>query len=61
VGLECLATLGDERGMRIGDLLARTVVIPDVPAAVRAQRPPAREPGGDPVPAAEEPHDSGKP
>ena len=60
VGLECLAALGDERGMRIGDLLARTVVIPDVPAYVREQRPPGREPGGGPVPAEEEPHDTGK-
>ena len=62
LGLECLAALGDERGMRIGDLLARTVVIPDVPAPVGAQRPPGREePGGGPVPATEEPHDSGLP
>jgi uncharacterized RDD family membrane protein YckC len=57
VSLECLAALGDERGMRIGDLLARTVVIPDVPASVREQL--GRESGGCPVPAAEEPHDSG--
>ena len=61
VGLECLAALGDERGMRVGDLLARTVVIPDVPASVREQRPPVREPAGGPVSAAEEPHDSEKP
>ncbi len=55
VGLECLAALGDERGMRIGDLLARTVVIPAVPAFVRTQQPPGRQP------AAEEPQDAVKP
>ncbi len=27
VGMECLAALGDDRGMRIGDLLARTMVV----------------------------------
>jgi len=27
VGVECLAAIGDERGMRIGDLLARTMVV----------------------------------
>jgi uncharacterized RDD family membrane protein YckC len=60
-GLECLAALGDERGMRIGDLLARTVVVTDVPASAWATRPPGREePGGGPIPAPEEQHDSGK-
>jgi uncharacterized RDD family membrane protein YckC len=54
VGVECLAALGDERGMRIGDLLARTMVIPGVPAFVRTQQPPGRQP------AAEEPQDAVK-
>ena len=60
LGLECLAALGDERGMRIGDLLARTVVIPDVSSSVRAQRPPGR---GNPArarsPQRRTPHDTG--
>ncbi|MGE5809067.1 MAG: RDD family protein [Nitrospirota bacterium] len=60
VGLECLAALGDERGMRVGDLLARTLVVPDAPASARAQRPTDRQTGASPAPAAEEPHDAGK-
>ena len=35
LGVECLAAIGDERGMRIGDLLARTYVAEDVPVAAR--------------------------
>ena len=31
-GIECLTALGDERGMRIGDMLARTNVIQAAPA-----------------------------
>ena len=31
-GIECLTALGDDRGMRIGDMLARTAVIPTAPA-----------------------------
>jgi uncharacterized RDD family membrane protein YckC len=31
LGAECLTALGDERGMRIGDLLARTRVVLDAP------------------------------
>jgi uncharacterized RDD family membrane protein YckC len=31
VGVECLVAIGDERGMRIGDLLARTIVVQDTP------------------------------
>jgi uncharacterized RDD family membrane protein YckC len=27
VGAECLAAIGDERGMRVGDLIARTIVV----------------------------------
>jgi uncharacterized RDD family membrane protein YckC len=33
VGVECLAAIGDERGMRIGDLLAGTMVVRSVPEA----------------------------
>jgi hypothetical protein len=29
--MECLTALGDNAGMRIGDLLARTLVVLDVP------------------------------
>ncbi len=44
VGLECLVAIGDERGMRIGDLLARTIVMQDASKAAaggheREQRP----------------------
>src|SRR5512147_344314 len=58
VGLECLAALGDERGMRVGDLLARTLVVPDAPASARAQRPADRQTGASPAPGAEEPQDA---
>ena len=37
-GVECLTAIGDERGMRIGDLLARTIVIRDAPAAAQGHR-----------------------
>jgi uncharacterized RDD family membrane protein YckC len=36
VGVECLVAIGDERGMRIGDLLARTIVIQDASKAAAA-------------------------
>ena len=29
LGTECLVAIGDERGMRIGDMLARTIVVQD--------------------------------
>jgi uncharacterized RDD family membrane protein YckC len=32
LGVECLAAIGDDQGMRIGDMLARTWVIPAVPS-----------------------------
>jgi uncharacterized RDD family membrane protein YckC len=34
LGVEYLTALGDEQGMRIGDLLARTRVVPDAPLSV---------------------------
>jgi uncharacterized RDD family membrane protein YckC len=53
VGVECLTAIGDERGMRIGDLLAQTIVIQDAPAAAQgrrtAEQPPSAEPGGAPA------------
>lgn len=52
MGIECLVALGDDRGMRIGDLLARTVVsaVPSpAPGPAEAQRETAGEqPPGDP-------------
>jgi uncharacterized RDD family membrane protein YckC len=33
LGAECLTALGDDRGMRIGDMLARTYIALDVPVA----------------------------
>lgn len=41
-GVECLAAIGDERGMRIGDLLARTMVVRDAASGVGAQQAPER-------------------
>jgi uncharacterized RDD family membrane protein YckC len=35
VGAECLAAIGDERGMRVGDLIARTIVVQDSKVATR--------------------------
>jgi uncharacterized RDD family membrane protein YckC len=40
LGVECLTAIGDERGMRIGDMLARTWVIPAVLPAAAADRAP---------------------
>jgi uncharacterized RDD family membrane protein YckC len=40
-GIECLTALGDDRGMRIGDMLARTFVIPAAPAGAAAPGPAA--------------------
>lgn len=47
LGVEALAALGDERGMRVGDLLARTWTVQpaDIPAAVPE---PADVPTGEP-------------
>jgi len=33
LGAECLTALGDDRGMRIGDMLARTYIALDVPVS----------------------------
>ncbi len=38
VGMECLVAIGDERGMRIGDLLARTIVVQDAAKSVAMDR-----------------------
>ena len=35
-GIECLTALGDDRGMRIGDMLARTGVVPLAPTGAKA-------------------------
>jgi uncharacterized RDD family membrane protein YckC len=51
VGVECLTTIGDERGMRIGDLLARTTVVPDAPAAAQGQRTPEQQTPSEPADA----------
>jgi uncharacterized RDD family membrane protein YckC len=40
VGAECLAAIGDEKGMRIGDLIARTTVVREAPDPVHATREP---------------------
>ena len=41
LGTEGLTALGDRAGMRIGDLLARTQVVPDVP--VKGEKKPAQD------------------
>ena len=38
LGVECLVAIGDERGMRIGDILARTIVIQDAATAAALDR-----------------------
>lgn len=43
LGVEYLAALGDERGMRIGDLMANTWVVQ--PAAAAAETPESHDPG----------------
>lgn len=40
-GIECLTALGDDRHMRIGDMLARTAVIPATSAGATAPGPAA--------------------
>ena len=49
-GIECLTALGDDRGMRIGDMLARTTVITAAPAgaAVKVQSTPAAQEKAEP-------------
>lgn len=44
VGVECLVAIGDERGMRIGDLLARTVIVQDATLAEQAREAPGHQP-----------------
>ena len=43
-GIECLTALGDDRGMRIGDMLARTGVIPIAPGQSATAAPGKAEP-----------------
>jgi len=46
-GIECLTALGNERGMRIGDMLARTCVVPTAAAArQKIETPPNQQQGG---------------
>jgi uncharacterized RDD family membrane protein YckC len=39
LGIECLTAIGDDRGMRIGDMLARTWVVPVVLSAAADRKP----------------------
>ena len=39
LGIECLTAIGDDRGMRIGDMLARTWVVPTVLSAAADRKP----------------------
>jgi uncharacterized RDD family membrane protein YckC len=39
LGIECLTAIGDERGMRIGDMLARTWVVPAVLSTATDRQP----------------------
>jgi hypothetical protein len=49
LGTECLAAIGDKMGMRIGDMLARTQVVPDVSVLGEKRVAPVRQP--EPPPA----------
>lgn len=44
--MECLVAIGDERGMRIGDLLARTIVIQEAANAASMDHERDQRPGG---------------
>lgn len=44
VVVECLAAIGDERGMRVGDLIARTVVVQDSTVATPTPGKPGHQP-----------------
>lgn len=46
LGMECLVAIGDERGMRIGDLLARTIVVQDATEAAARDYERDRRPEG---------------
>ncbi|OGW35403.1 MAG: hypothetical protein A2X58_11545 [Nitrospirae bacterium GWC2_56_14] len=47
LGIECLTALGNERGMRIGDMLARTCVVPTAASAQqKTETPPHQQQGG---------------
>jgi uncharacterized RDD family membrane protein YckC len=47
LGIECLTALGDERGMRVGDMLARTCVVPAAASAQqKTETPPNQQQGG---------------
>jgi len=39
LGIECLTAIGDDQGMRIGDMLARTWVVPAVLSAAEDRKP----------------------
>jgi uncharacterized RDD family membrane protein YckC len=39
LGIECLTAIGDDQGMRIGDMLARTWVVPLVMSAAEDRKP----------------------
>ena len=45
--VECLIAIGDERGMRVGDLLARTTVVQDAPVRQSDTIPPSTATGQD--------------
>lgn len=44
LGVECLVTLGDDRGMRIGDMLAKTWVVQPRPDALKTCQEPVSKP-----------------
>jgi uncharacterized RDD family membrane protein YckC len=54
LGMECLAAVGDEKGMRIGDMLARTVVMQEVPAPAKEKSTSEQQSAAIPSPAAEQ-------
>jgi uncharacterized RDD family membrane protein YckC len=48
LGMEGLTALGDRRGMRIGDMLARTQVVPEAPVREENKSAPEQQPGASP-------------
>jgi uncharacterized RDD family membrane protein YckC len=49
LGAECLTAIGDKMGMRIGDLLARTQVVPVVPVPEEKKSVPEQQPENPPT------------
>ncbi len=49
LGVECLTAIGDKAGMRIGDMLARTQVVPEAPVQGEKKSAPEQQPEAPPT------------